>query len=229
MEVVTATKGHGNGRGPALRAAGWVLLIAAVCLYIRVQGSAAFRRMHGNDFKHIYLGAILIGRGQNPYDARLFLEEASRHGFRTINPYVYPPTNGLVLHFLTWWTPRRAATVWFFLNHAMLLASLALCVHWFLGWRRPWLLAITALLAATSIPLQRTLTAGQLNCALLLLYCATYWGLSRRRDCLAAFFVAFGILFKLAPGIFAAYFLCKRRWRALAWTCAWLEIGRDHV
>ena len=201
-----------------MRWLGWVALLAAVALYAHRQGQRALAEMHGNDFKHIYLGTVLLRHGENPYDGESFLRRANQYGFRAVNPYVYPPTTGLALRPLTWRTPQEAARIWFFCNHAMVLAALVLCVHFFLGWRDPWRLALIALLAATSFPLRRTLTAGQLNCVLLLLYCGVYWGLKARRDWFAGLLVGFGILFKLAPGIFVLYFLWKRRWQALGWT-----------
>jgi len=208
----------------ASRRMGWGLLVATLVLYGYMQGYRALRGMHGNDFKHLYLGAVFLRHGQNPYDEENFIRWAASYGFRTINPYVYPPTTGLVLSFLTLWQPPTAQQVWFFMNHAMLVAALALCAHFSLGFRNPWLLAPVVLLAATSIPLQRTLTAGQLNCALLLLYCGIYWANQTRREWLGGLMVGFGILFKLVPGIFVVYFLWKRRWRAVAWTGLWLAV-----
>jgi len=203
------------------RQIGWIVLAAAIVLYGYTQGYRALQGMHGNDFKHLYLGAVFLQHGQNPYDEEQFIRWAAPYGFRTINPYVYPPTTGLALSFLTLWQPSTAALVWFFMNQAMLIAALALCVHLFFGWRNPWLLALAALLAATSFPLRRTLTAGQLNCALLLLYCGICWANQTRREWLGGLMVGFGILFKLVPGIFLVYFLWKRRWRAAGWTLVW--------
>jgi len=200
---------------------GWIALAAVLGLYGYNQGYKAWRSMHANDFKHIYLGSLLLRHGQNPYDGEAFLGWAGRYGFRTINPYVYPPTTGLILRPLATLSFDEAKRVWFYLNHAMLLGALALCIHLFLGWRDPWRLAAVVLLAATSFPLRRTLTAGQLNCVLLLTYCALCWAERNRRDWAVGLFVGFGTLFKLLPGIFVLYYLAKRRWRALVWTALW--------
>jgi len=228
-----------------MRSLGWAALVAAIAGYAYDQGpvelagrggdrdrvvrlwsgvfelNVVYRTMHGNDFKHLYLGAIFLGHGENPYDEESFVTLASRYGFRTINPYVYPPTTGLVLRPLTYLGPSAAAWTWFWLNHAMLIGSLLLCAHLFLGFRDPWRLAIVALLAATSFPLRRTLTAGQLNCVLLLLYGGLCWAVLRRYAWFAGLMVGFGILFKLVPGIFVVYFLWKKRWRELAWSGVW--------
>jgi hypothetical protein len=205
----------------AYRRLGWMALVAVVALYGYWQGYRAFQNMHGNDFKHLYLGAVFLRRGFDPYVEVDFIRWADSYGFQTINPYVYPPTTGLVLSFLTAWNPTTAGRIWFFMNHAMLIASLVLCAWFFVGFRDPWLLALIALLAATSYPLRRTLTAGQLNCALLLLYCGICWAILKRREWLGGLLVGFGILFKLVPGIFVVYFLWKQRWRAAAWTALW--------
>ncbi|MBM3335002.1 DUF2029 domain-containing protein, partial [Candidatus Sumerlaeota bacterium] len=201
---------------------GWVAVAALFVLFGYKQGYQALRGMHGNDFKHIYIGATLLPRGLNPYDENLFDQAARSLGFERINPYVYPPFTGLVLSFLRHWPPDDAAKVWFCLNHLMVIAALILCAHFLLGLRNPWPLALVALMAATSFPLRRTLTAGQLNCALLLIYSLLLAGEIRRRDWLSGLTVAFGTLFKLMPGIFIIYFLWKRRWRAVGWTALWL-------
>jgi hypothetical protein len=206
------------------RRIGWVVLAAFIGLYGYWQGYRALRGMHANDFKHLSLGAIFLERGLDPYDEESFIRWAGTYGFRTINPYVYPPTTGLVLSFLTLWKPAVAAQVWFCLNHAMLVAALVLCAWFFVGFRDPWPLALVVALAATSFPLHRTLTAGQLNCALLLLYCGVYWASRRRREWLAGLLVGFGILFKLVPGVFVIYFLLKRRWKALGWAALWFIV-----
>ena len=206
------------------RRVGWAVLAAFIGLYGYWQGYRALSGMHANDFKHLYLGAIFLERGLDPYDEESFIRWAGTYGFRTINPYVYPPTTGLVLSFLTLWKPAVAAQVWFYLNHAMLIAALVLCTWFFVGFRNPWLVAIIVALAATSFPLRRTFTAGQLNCVLLLLYCGIYWASRRRREWLGGLLVGFGILFKLVPGVFVIYFLLKRRWKALGWTALWFIV-----
>ncbi|MCX8035455.1 MAG: DUF2029 domain-containing protein [Candidatus Sumerlaeia bacterium] len=201
------------------RGLGWAALIAALAAYGWLQGAGAYRALHGNDFRHLYLGSVFLRHGMNPYDELEFLNWRERYfGPLGINPYVYPPTTGLALRFLTHWDWITAQRVWFVLNHVMLLAALALCAHLFFGFRNPWLLALIAALAATSFPLRRTFTAGQLNCVLLLLYSVLCWAVVRKRAWLAGLMVGFGTLFKLVPGIFFLYFLWTRRWRCLLWS-----------
>jgi hypothetical protein len=198
---------------------GWCVLLASLALYGYYQGHRAYVTMHGNDFRHIYLGSVFLRHHMDPYDENEFLRQRGPYfGNLGINPYVYPPTTGLVLRFLTAWEWTTAARVWFFLNQIMLLAALLLATYMFLGFRDPWPLALVVLLAATSFPLRRTYTSGQLNCILLLVYCILCWAILARRHWLVGLMVGFGALFKLVPGILVVYFLWKRRWRELAWS-----------
>ncbi|HUT24730.1 MAG TPA: glycosyltransferase family 87 protein, partial [Sumerlaeia bacterium] len=122
--------------------------------------------------------------------------------------------------------PPDAFRTWFLLNHLFLIIALAL-MFWSLR-LRPGLpdLAFAVLTGALCYPLHRTLTAGQLNCALLLLF-ALVFALERRGWFIAAGgAAAFAFLFKLTPGVLFLYFLWGAvlgrgearagRWRALA-------------
>ena len=205
--------------GGSARWIGWLALAASLALYGYCQGYRAYVTMHGNDFRHIYLGSVFLRHHLDPYDENEFLRQRGPYfGNLGINPYVYPPTTGLALRFLTAWDWATAARVWFFLNQAMLVAALLLATHLFLGFRDPWRLVLVVLLAATSFPLRRTYTSGQLNCVLLLIYSILCWAILARRHWLAGLMVGFGTLFKLVPGIFFVYFAWKRRWRQLAWS-----------
>lgn len=210
----------------ALRRIGWGMLVFWLIMYALFQVVDILdRAREPNDFKHIYLGAVLLRYGENPYDVATFARWQKQYGFDSINPYVYPPTAGVVLRPLAWLRyghpdekMPNARGVWFILNHVMLFGALAICVHLLFGWQDPWPIALTVLLATISYPLTRTYTSGQLNCLLLLIYAGILFGVVRQKDWLAGFLTALGILVKLMPGIFALYFLIKRQWRALIWT-----------
>ncbi len=194
-------------------------IIIAVSLYFYISHYIlfAYRFMHCNDFKHIYIGAEVLVKGGNPYDINQLFFAAHLHGIERLNPYVYPPFTGLVLGFLTFFDFLTAARVWFVLNHLFLWLSIALI---FISMRlplKPGYIALTTLLAGTLYPFFRTLTAGQLNCALLLLIVLTWWAYSRKKFLWAGFIVAFATLFKLSPGIFFLFFLWKRNWRAVGY------------
>lgn len=184
----------------------------------------ALRRMHLNDFKHIYLGAELLVRGGNPYDVEQIFLAARLHQIRTLNPYVYPPFTGQVLAFLTMFPLRQAAVFWFVLNHIFFWSSIVIL---FVALRLPLSLSymtLAAVLGGGLFPFYRTLTAGQLNCALLLLISLLWWAYSRHREFWTGFLTAFASLFKLSPGIFILYFLWLRQWRLLGFSLLWLVI-----
>ncbi|HNY27374.1 MAG TPA: glycosyltransferase family 87 protein [Candidatus Sumerlaeota bacterium] len=198
---------------PAQAAWGWrALFWAAVVGYVWVMlvgplRSEPFRgSLHGNDFKHLYLGAWMLPRGMDPYDEKQLFAVGNQRGFQSLNPYVYPPFTGLVVSPLGLMDPYDALRVWFGVNHLLFLSGLALTV-WSLGLGRRWEgWAVAMLLAAFSSPLYRTLTAGQLNCVLFFCYAAVFALLKRRRNAGAGAVAAFAFLFKLAPGILLPYF-----------------------
>jgi len=200
------------------RAVWWVLLVAAVAWYGFFRVAAPLRHepfspsFNGNDFKHLYLGAWMLVRGQDPYDADALRSLAWQRGFRSVNPYVYLPLTGLVMSPLTLLDPPDALRVWFVLNHLFLAAALAL-TFWSLG-LRPTLQNITVVvsLAALYYPLHRTLTAGQLNCALLFLFALVFALETRGWFVAAGAVAAFAFLFKLMPGILLIYFACRWVW-----------------
>ncbi|MCD6385804.1 DUF2029 domain-containing protein [Candidatus Sumerlaeota bacterium] len=193
----------------------WLVIAVAMYFYVKDNCINAYHRMHINDFKHIYLGAEVLLKGGNPYDARQLFTAAHLHNVRRLNPYVYPPFTGLVLGFLTFFDLFTAARIWFLLNHFFLWLSIVLL---FISLRLPLRVSYFALgvfLGGVMFPFYRTLTAGQLNCALLLLIVLIWWAYSRKKYVWAGFLVAFATLFKLAPAIFFLLFLWRRDWRTL--------------
>jgi len=213
----------------------WGVLVAIAAIYLTVQvfpllGSdpaTGWPRSHQNDFKHIYLGALLIGSGQNPYDpegmraaAALFASEDPR--FRTILPYVYLPFTGLTLWPLTRLSFPQAVAVWQLMNHAFIIAGLWLAAAG-AGWRWEWRsVALAGGMVALNTTVFRQNTAGQLNAALLFGYALVFFGLRRRwSPCWIGLCAAFLALFKLTPGILLIWFLLTRRWREAAWMAGW--------
>jgi hypothetical protein len=207
---------------PTVRRGLWLLaLLAAVAWYgnFRVlqplRGQPFSGPLHGNDFKHIYLGAWMLARGQapydNPYDPVALQKFAHSRGFQNVNPYVYLPFTGLALSPLTLLDPPDALRCWFRLNHLFLAAAFVLIFRSLrLSPNLPNLTAAVAV-AALCYPFHRTLTAGQLNCALLFLFALVFALENAGRPVLAGAVAAFAFLFKLTPGILLLYFL----WSAL--------------
>ena len=187
--------------------------LALALLYLWLQLLTPLRHepfgpgLHGNDFKHIFLGAWMLPRGMDPYDAHEILGMARMRGFGAVNPYVYLPFTGLALSPLALLDPGDAMRAWFVLNHCFLLAALVLiCASLRLRPNAMNLTALTALVAFSG-PVYRTLTAGQLNCALLLLYSLVFVLVRRKHTVAAGIVAAFAFLFKITPGILLAYFL----------------------
>jgi len=201
-----------------LRRALWFLaLLAAVAWYANfrviqpLRGQPFSGALHGNDFKHIYLGAWMLARGQapydNPYNPEALQKLAQRRGFTSVNPYVYLPFTGLALSPLTLLDPPDALRCWFWLNHLFLAAAFFLMFRALrLSPNLPNLTAAVAV-AALCYPFHRTLTAGQLNCVLLFLFSLVFALERGGRPVLAGAVAAFAFLFKLTPGILLLYFL----------------------
>jgi len=170
---------------------------------------------HDNDFKHLYLGAVLLANGEDPYDRPTMQRAARAFRIDAINPYVYLPFTAQMMRPLTWFSLEAAARIWWFVNHVCVLGAMALLYTMRPGWRPPPLAAALGLaVTLSSFALYRTLTSGQLNAVLLLCWVGVAWLLVRRRDVAAGSLAAWAALFKLAPGILIVLFLGLRRWRA---------------
>ncbi|MBN1515783.1 DUF2029 domain-containing protein [Candidatus Sumerlaeota bacterium] len=182
--------------------------------------------IHNNDFKHFFLGAVLLKRGGNPYHYENLQQARRDFGIDSgINPFVYPPFNGIAM----WWlTPSDvkppsfrqfsdAATLWNRMQYVLLALSAA-CILLLIGDEKFWL-KLAALLGvlAFSWPLTRTITAGQVNMVLLAVYCAAPLLLRWRLIPGAGILAAFGAWYKLAPGALLFYFCARRRWWSAIW------------
>ena len=204
-----------------------VAMAAMVALYVVFQVVPLLANSQQNDFKHIYLGAVLMGQGASPYDAELmketaFVFAAEDPRFRSILPYVYLPFTGMVLWPLSLLPFRVAAVVWQLCNHLFVAAGLALaaCAG---GWRWHWK---SVLLVGGAVVVNATLyrqnNAGQLNAALLFGSGLLAVGLARGWKPMALGGIAAALmLFKITPGIFLIWFLLAGRWRCAAWMGGW--------
>jgi len=182
-------------------------------------------RLHSNDFKHLYVGMRAILSGVDPYTAPSLLRVATECGLgdAALNPYVYLPFTGLVLSFLKFFPFHTAAIVWFFANQVMVLLSGYLLarnlVESFPEFRKPEsfrvIVGLYVVAMAFSHPLSRNLTAGQLNCVLLLVYLLAFRALQARQDELGGALLGFGAMFKLSPAVFMLFFGLMHRRRAL--------------
>jgi len=182
-----------------------------------------------NDFKHLYLGAVLLNSGRNPYDSQIMLIVAGDYRravdarFRTVNPYVYLPFTGLVLTPLTW-LDFSESVVWFqWINHLLIFASLFLIIRWSNWAYGTWPFAVGLALVAFNDALFRQNNAGQLNVVLLFGYSVLYVLLKLRVPYwLAGLPSAFLALFKLSPGIVLIWYLARGQWRDFRTSILWM-------
>lgn len=210
-------------------ALGWIVLAIALLAYAYFQILTPLARYHCNDFKHLYVGAKIIGQGRNPYDPELVKYEAWRLGLPSILPFVYLPFTGIVMAPLTLLPFRIAALFWFWLNQVLLFVSLYLMLRMIRAKIAPLNLGLWIFYLALFFPLTRNLTAGQLNILLLFFFALIAYLHTRGYAPLVGALTAFAALFKLSPGILFIYFLWTRKWRHLLWSivflCAFLIIS----
>lgn len=217
---------------PQGRMVGWAALLLVLVCYALLQVAPllgtrgtgiAGLASHQNDFKHIYLGSILLSRDLSPYDsnnmrgmAAMMSDDDPR--FRTILPYVYLPFTGFVMRPITSMKFSRAVVAFQLLNHACILGAVALAAFALGKLREPWWLAILAALCAFNVVVFRQNNAGQLN-AVILFGCTLLFAAMMRgwHDALIGAIAAFLMLFKLSPGIFLIWFLLRGEWKRAAW------------
>ncbi|MDX1971482.1 MAG: glycosyltransferase family 87 protein [Candidatus Sumerlaeia bacterium] len=191
-----------------------------------------------NDFKHIYLGAMLLSEGESPYDRELLYEYALAEGITDprfvqrnadgtmtprILPFVYLPFTGVVLIPLTFFGFQTAVDLFILLNAILLIAGLWLILAAERQRLTVGLLVVTLLPVVLSFSVWRSHTAGQLNTILFFGAALLYWELAQPRGSrfavawVSGAIAAFLMLFKITPGIFLIWFLLTRRWAEAAW------------
>ncbi len=178
---------------------------------------------HQNDFKHLYIGALLLSEGENPYDPEMMfdmrdaMESEDVRFTRGILPYVYLPFTGLVLWPLSKLSFASAAVSWMMINHILLFVGLffaARATGWAWNWKT---VALIAAAVVFNTAIQRQNNAGQLNMVLFAGSAMVFYGLVKGwNPRFVAGIAAFLMLFKLTPGIFLIWFLLTRRWHHAA-------------
>jgi alpha-1,2-mannosyltransferase len=186
-------------------------VLIAVCLAAAALGfDYEFAVRHGFFDLHVYYGAInywIYDHG-TIYD---YLSPHSTYGF------TYPPFAVLTMLPMAI-TPWTAAIV---ISCVLCLATTAIVLRWFVlpiarrkGWT-PWFAMVIALCCATVFePLRETFLFGQVNMLLVFLVVADFVLLLGRGSRWAGVGIGLATAIKLTPGIFIAYLLITRRWRA---------------
>jgi alpha-1,2-mannosyltransferase len=190
---------------------------------------------HQNDYKHVYLGSVLLNAGLSPYEVgdpevpgnmRSVAGEYYGRGddprFYTILPYVYLPFTGSVMTPFTWLPFPKSVIAFMMVNHLCILSAVVLALL-ALGWRGdPWSLALVLAVVTFSHPVFRQNNAGQLNGVLLFGFSLLFLAMSRKwHASIVGLIAAFLMLFKISPGIFLIYFLLRRQWGRAGWMVAW--------
>ncbi|MCO5166770.1 MAG: DUF2029 domain-containing protein [Planctomycetes bacterium] len=164
----------------------------------------ALRSEKANDFELLWEGGRRVVAGEDVYSV-------------IGAGYVYPPPAYLVFAPFGALPVPAAAIVWH-LFKGVLLAGVGVALWRMLGEagveQREAALAVTAL--GVGRALDSELQLGQCNVMVLAMLVGAGWAATRGRDVTAGLLVAAATLFKVSPGLFALYFVWKRRWRVVA-------------
>jgi hypothetical protein len=203
---------------PRFRPAPHHLVVLLLVGFSLVQAYSLFAagRVHGNDFKHLWLGTRVLDAGGSPYDPQILLTAARQYGIETINPYVYLPATGLFLRPFAKLEYGSAIGAWSGFNWIVAW----LCVLAGPGWLKLARPAPARLLGALflvgSMPFLRQMTAGQMNIVVLAAVILALGWLIRGREVAGGVALGLAAAFKIAPLFFFFPLLCLRRRRAAA-------------
>jgi alpha-1,2-mannosyltransferase len=148
-------------------------------------------------------GRVVL-HGGDPYAA-----DFGRH-LRVPLPFTYPPFAALVSAPLGVLSEPVAIVVWTALSLSLLVAMVWLVMSRSL--RRPVLLGLVAGALAWTVPLNETISFGQVNLVLAMACLLDCTRTGRHRGVL----VGVATAIKLTPGLFIAYFALTRQWAAAA-------------
>jgi hypothetical protein len=168
----------------------------------------AFQRQ-GPDFWILFKGARDWARGGSLYDLQAIATNHFGHVFKV------PPFYGMLFTPFVFQDGERILLFHRAIN-TLLISAIGL------AWLRLWGVRLVSAMGAGVLillnfrPIADTLAFGQIDLALLLLLILALWALRDERDLAAGILVALGTLFKIYPLILLAFFVIKRRWRALA-------------
>lgn len=202
---------------PLLVFVGWFLLILAGDRFIEHNCVALLRGqrpLHNNDFRHMYAASCVLHSGGNFYDDQTLMTEAARRGITRLNPYVYPPVVAVLMFPLGSLSFSQAGFAWYFLNIGFALGSFLLLARLLEPAGQPWNFLIPALLMATSEPLTRTLTAGQLNVLLLFLLTLSAYGLDREKPIVGGIALGIAAAVKVFPALLILMLFWRRQGKA---------------
>ena len=194
-----------------------LIAILLICLgtgmYVQRNGVEAVLG-HGNDFAHLYLGALAVQREKNPYDGVVMRQLASLCGIKRMNPYVYPPLTAVLFMPFAQLGYRQAQLTWFLINHLLLILSLWLLLRMWDSQDRWLAWGGGAIVLASFYRITRTLTAGQLNILLLFLIALAFELERRGLRIPAGLVMGAAAVIKVYPALFILYYIGKGNWKA---------------
>lgn len=160
----------------------------------------------GSDFAVYYEAAVMFLQGLNPYQGLL------TRSF----PYNYPPTSLLFLWPIGFLDQSTANIVWNLVSISAVILSIWITLK--IAFRRPGVVLFGFLCLIFTIPffpVKFNIGNGQINHFLLLLFALAIYFYHTGRKNLSALFLAAAALIKIAPAVFALYWLIKQDWRQI--------------
>ncbi len=188
--------------------------IFVIVVYVLFTVIFPLRHYHTNDFKHMYLAAKLVRNGIDPYNSIEFLYYSRLEGFSSINPFVYPIFNAIFFIPISYFPFEVSKYVWFFLNHIFIMVGIYFILKGVRKLKYVYICVILLFLTF-SFPFYRSLTAGQLNAFLFLLYSLLFYSFVRNKMNLYAFLIAFGGMIKILPFFMGIILLRRKYWKYL--------------
>lgn len=199
-----------------------VAVLVALAALVLWWGAGVLRITNNHDFEIFYQAAERLRAGENIYAESAAFREALESGqFNLADdsirwPYGNPPLLALLITPLTLLPYASAATLWTWINIALLLGACA-AVLAAIG-RLNWGGAVVALAVLYGYyPAQVCLRLGQTEILLFFLISLSFLALKRGRDGWAGAALGLAAAIKFFPAAFILFLLWKRRWKAGLW------------
>ena len=161
----------------------------------------------------MYAAASLLRSGGNIYDAEELRAEAARRGIERLESLCLSSPSSSHSASLNSLVFPQAALAWYFLNILCTAFALLMMSELLGEGNRPWKIFIVTLLLATSEPLTRTLTAGQMNLTLLFLLSASIYCWDRNRPLIGGIALGAASALKVFPALLIVLMFWRRQWR----------------
>lgn len=199
-----------------------VLVLLALVALVLWWGVGVFRITNNHDFDVLYRAAERLRAGENIYVESAAFREALESGQFNMSddsirwPYSNPPLLAILAVPLTYLPYPAAATLWTWLNVAMLLGACG-AVLAAIG-RLDWAGAVVALVLLYGYyPATVCLRLGQVEILLFLLIALSFLALKRGREAWAGVALGVATAIKFFPGALILFLAWKRKWKAAAW------------